>query len=140
MVEAFACRTAAARGRLLLASLSLAVFLLGAGHDVARSQNQGILVVGATNVSPLALTHGCNLVTIQSPNGTPVAAIAALVSPSMALQSIWRYNNAVGLYQVGYFADAKAPVTFSATGSGGLGTATESYFVCVNQAATIISI
>lgn len=119
----------------------LAVFFCSAlSRTGASAQSQGILVVGATNVSPLGLTHGCNLIIIQTPNGTPLASVAALVSPAQALQSIWRYNNATGLYQVGYFADPGAPVTFSRTGTAGLGVATESYYFCVNQAATIVSI
>jgi hypothetical protein len=125
---------------LLIALLLSIAFVLGSRQSVVRAQSQGILVVGATSVSPLALTHGCNAIIIQSADGTPVAAIAALVSPAAALQSIWRYNNTAGLYQVGYFADRNAPVTFSATGAGRAGTATESYFLCVNQAATIVSI
>jgi hypothetical protein len=106
--------------------------------ESASAQNPGIQVVGATPTSPLALTHGCNAIIIQSPNGTRVAAIAALVSPSAAVVSIWRYSNAGGQYQVGWFADPIAPVTFSITGRGATGTTTETYSICVNQAATIL--
>jgi hypothetical protein len=139
-MKAFLFRTVVLAQRLLLISLPATALLLGAGHGSARAQSQGIQVVGATNTSPLALTHGCNAVTIQSPNGTRLADVAALVKPAAALQSIWRYSNPLRHYEVGYFADPKAPVTFSTTGTGSFGTATESYFLCVNQAATIISI
>jgi len=123
------------------AGLILAALLIpGARPRDALAQQQGIQVVGATNTAPLGLTHGCNMLIIQTQSGTPVAAIAALVAPAAALQSIWRYNNAQGLYQVGYFADPGAPVTFSTTGTGKLGTATETYLLCVNQAAEILPI
>jgi len=123
------------------AGLILGMVLLPGGQPKAvLAQQPGIQVVGATTTAPLGLTHGCNMLVIQTRNGTPVASIAALVTPSTALQSIWRYNNAIAIYQVGYFADPSAPVTFSTTGTGTLGTATETYYLCVNQAAEILPI
>jgi hypothetical protein len=120
---------------LLLAGLGLACAV---APNSVSAQNPGIQVVGGTSTSPLALTHGCNAIIIQSANGTRVAAIAALVSPAAALVSIWRYDNATGRYLVGYFSDPRAPVTFATTGRGTTGTATETYSICVNQAATIL--
>jgi len=96
--------------------------------------------------------------------GTPIANIAALVSPSAAVVSIWAFNNSTKQFRAGFFSDPAAPVDCNLTGgtaasqqgsttvagAGGLsqvnngailaGTqVTESYFICVNQAAEIIS-
>ncbi len=124
----------------------------------------GILVVGASTNSPLALLHGCNNTIVTTTAGTPIANIAALVSPSAAVVSIWAFNNGTKQFRAGFFSDPAAPVDFNLTGgtaatqqgsttlarTGGLsqvnntaiaaGTqVTESYFICVNQAAEIIS-
>jgi len=80
------------------------------------------------------LVVGCNQVTISSPAGTAVSAIAARVTPAGAVVSIYRFNNGLQRYQAGFFAMTGAPVDFSSTGGG-----FESYQVCVNQAATITS-
>jgi hypothetical protein len=130
----------AARASLTLLPVVIFVFVFMGGADAALGQAPGIQVVGATSSNPLGLTHGCNAVIISSPNGTPLTAIAALVSPASAVVSIWRYNNASNGFQVGYFSDPRAPVTFSTTGTGITGTSTETYYICVNQAATIVSI
>jgi hypothetical protein len=124
----------------------------------------GILIVGASTNSPLALLHGCNSIIVTTTAGTPIANIAALVSPSAAVVSIWAFNNGTKQFRAGFFSDPAAPVDFNLTGgtaatqqgsttlagTGGLaqvansgvaaGTqVTEDYFVCVNQAAEIIS-
>jgi len=122
----------------------------------------GILVVGATTSSPLGLLHGCNNIIVTTTAGTPIANIAALVSPSAALVSIWAFNNSTKQFRAGFFSDPAAPVDYNVTGNTGAsqqgggvqpGTAlgqtsvnvangqqvTESYFICVNQAAEIIS-
>ena len=103
------------------------------------AQSPGIHIVGATSVSPLQLSRGCNQVVTDSPNGASVAGIASLVSPPTALVSIWRFNNGTHGYQAGFFADRSAPVDFSSTGTGNAGRSTEGYFICVSQAATLIS-
>jgi hypothetical protein len=126
----------------------------------------GILVAGATPISPLVLSRGCNSVIITSYVGTPVANIAALVSPANAVVSIWRFNNGTKLFNAGFFSDPNAPVDFVTTGSTSTTTApnaastiiaaptyspatgaltstanniTETYYVCVNQSATMAS-
>jgi hypothetical protein len=115
----------------------------------------GILIAGATTTSPLQLTRGCNQVIVTSTQGTPIANIAALVSPAASVVSIWRFSNSTKQFQAGFFSDPAAPSDFVATGATGttnLGGAninatapaagtqtTEPYFVCVNQAATMIS-
>jgi hypothetical protein len=135
----------------------------------------GIQVAGATAISPIVLSRGCNNVIITSPVGTPVANIAALVSPQNAVVSIWRFSNATKLFQAGFFSDPNAPTDFTLSGSlstttapnasstvisgqtynlvggvasngaivsatnNGASLITESYYVCVNQQATMIS-
>jgi hypothetical protein len=129
----------------------------------------GIQVAGATAISPIVLSRGCNNVIITSQIGTPVANIAALVSPQNAVVSIWRFSNATKLFQAGFFSDPNAPTDFTLTGAlstttapnasstvingpnisytnggfsfvnAGSGQITESYYVCVNQQATMIS-
>jgi hypothetical protein len=129
-----------------------------------------IQVAGATAISPIVLSRGCNNVIITSPVGTPVANIAALVSPQNAVVSIWRFSNSTKLFQAGFFSDPNAPTDFTLTGALSTTTApnaastvisgatyspvtgtlsnipsvagtqlTESYYVCVNQQATMIS-
>jgi hypothetical protein len=67
--------------------------------------------------------------------------------------SIWRFSNATKQFQAGFFSDPAAPTDFATTGAisgtGVTGTTaqpgtsgnqiTETYFICVNQAATITS-
>jgi len=79
------------------------------------------------------------------------------------LVSIWAFNNSTKQFRAGFFSDPAAPVDYNVTGGtaasqqGGTAAAganglaltnsnvvngvqvTESYFVCVNQAAEIIS-
>jgi len=78
------------------------------------------------------------------------------------LVSIWAFNNSTKQFRAGFFSDPAAPVDYNVTGNTGAsqqgggvqpGTAlgqtsvnvangqqvTESYFICVNQAAEIIS-
>jgi hypothetical protein len=137
----------------------------------------GIQIAGATAVSPLVLSRGCNNVIVTSTVGTPIANIAALVTPQNAVVSIWRFSNSTKLFQAGFFSDPNAPTDFTLTGyltgtvapnssstiisapsysyaynpaspttaiaATGLTVTgnqiTESYYVCVNQQATMIS-
>src|SRR5712692_9579571 len=87
------------RGHRRSLAIALALPLLtGWSHlsfspERALAQSPGIHIAGATNVSPLVLTRGCNQIVAESANGTPVAGITALVSPMKAVVSIWRFNN-----------------------------------------------
>jgi hypothetical protein len=88
----------------------------------------------------------------------------AVPNTTSVVVSIWAFNNGTKQFRAGFFSDPAAPVDFNLTGgtaatqqgsttlagTGGLsqvanaavsaGTqVTESYFVCVNQAAEIIS-
>jgi hypothetical protein len=113
----------------------------------------GILIAGAGPNTPVQLGRGCNQVIVTTTVGTPIANIAALVSPASAVVSIWRFSNATKQFQAGFFSDPAAPTDFATTGAisgtGVTGTTaqpgtsgnqiTETYFICVNQAATITS-
>ena len=77
----------------------------------------GILVVGATTSSPLGLLHGCNNIIVTTTAGTPIANIAALVSPSAAVVSIWAFNNSTKQFRAGFFSDPAAPVDYNVTGN-----------------------
>lgn len=129
----------------VMAALTLALGVLlpgGVRPPAAVAQNPGIQIAGATSTAPLGLTRGCNQIIADSPNGVPVAGLATLVSPSTAVVSIWRYNNATQSYQVGFFANSPAPVDFTLIGSGGsvaAGRSTNAYLICVSQSAVLIS-
>jgi len=79
------------------------------------------------------------------------------------LVSIWAFNNSTKQFRAGFFSDPAAPVDYNVTGNTGASQqgissqpganglantsanvgngvqVTESYFICVNQAAEIIS-
>jgi hypothetical protein len=123
--------------RLMLAGITFLAAV--AGPPATRAQSPGIHIAGATSSAPLQLSRGCDQIVADSPNGAAVAGIAALVSPPSAVVSIWRFNNVAQAFRVGYFADTAAPTDFRATSAGAAGRSTEAYFVCVNQAATLVS-
>jgi hypothetical protein len=122
----------------------------------------GILIAGATTTQPLGLLRGCNQIIVTTTAGTPIANIAALVSPASAVVSIWTFNNGTKQFRLAFSSDPAAPVDITVTGqtaatqqgsttvagTGGLAInsipaagaqVTEVYFVCVNQSATIVS-
>lgn len=125
----------------------------------------GILIAGSSPLSPLILSRGCNQMIVTAASGTPVSNIAGLVSPQAAVVSMWRFNNGTKQFQAGFFSDPAAPtdfVTFGATTTANIGNLpagtvttpivgggnavvttgaqlTETYFICVNQSATIAS-
>jgi hypothetical protein len=123
-----------------VAVAAAALTLLGSARlaAVAQAQTSGIQIAGASAISPLVLSRGCNQVVATSPSGIPVAAIAALVQPASAIVSVWRFNNTTQTYQAGFFAGSNAPVDFTRTGAGAGGHVTEAYFVCVSQSATML--
>jgi len=71
------------------------------------------------------------------------------VSPPAAVVGIWAFNNTAKQFKAGYFRDPSAPVDFDVTGvaSGSTATstvaagtqATESYFMCVDEASGMSS-
>ena len=113
-----------------------------------------ILIAGAEPNTPLHLNRGCNQVTSTTTVATPMGNIDGLVSPLTAVISIWQFSDSTKQFQVGFFSDPNAPTDFTVTGgapsgSGVVGATaapgtsgnqtTETYFICVNQAATIAS-
>jgi len=115
------------------------IFVLVSGiSGRASAQQQGILIAGATPTQPYALLRGCNQVVSDAPNGARLAGMVTLVTPKDSVSSIWRFNNATQTFQVGYFADASAPTDFTVMGKTAAGRSTETYFVCVLKAATIV--
>ena len=114
-----------------------------AATTVQIGNASGIQVAGATPISPIVVSRGCNSIVVTSPAGTAIASIAALVTPANAVVSVWRFDNGAKLFRAGFFAEAGAPVDFAATGSAGILPAggavmvTETYYVCVNQVATL---
>jgi hypothetical protein len=67
----------------------------------------GLAVLSGGNSSPvlaqqtetIELFMGCNNVSLTFATGTPTSVVAAAVSPSSAIRSIWRYNNASQTFQ-----------------------------------------
>ena len=87
---------------------------------------------GASGVQ--AFFPGCVGVTLTSQPGTPIAAIAALVSPPDTLVGIWRLDPLTQRYLAGYFPNPGAPVDFVATNGG-----TETYSICTRYGGSIHS-
>jgi hypothetical protein len=122
-----------------------------AGVTLQVTQATQIDIVGATRAHPIVLSPGCSQVIVRSFPGSPIKQIAAIVDPQAPLVSIWRYNNALGRWQSGFFADQSAPTDISATGGPGgsvtptpvnattpqLTQVTETYMVCVKGVARI---
>jgi hypothetical protein len=131
-------------GRIRAGGLVFATLLVGllvnwpAGGQHVHAQQQGIRIAGASPTSPLQLGRGCNQVIADSPNGTAVAALVALVSPANAVVSVWHFSNATKQYQAGWFADQTAPTDFSLLGTSP-GRSTDSFMVCVNKSALIVA-
>jgi hypothetical protein len=76
------------------------------------------------------LGPGCNMVTLTFASGTQATAVAAAVSPSTALQAIWRLDNATRTFQAFM---PQAPQASDLTSVNLLDPA----FICVDAAATI---
>lgn len=78
----------------------------------------------------LALIAGCNNVTLTWPNGTPVATVAAAVSPATAVLAIWRYDAAAGRFR-GWSPIANAPTDFATVNR------LEPVFLCMREAGSL---
>lgn len=124
-----------------LCSMLLAAAAGGRGRfgiETAQAQEGGIQIAGATPISPLVLSRGCNQIVTDAPNGVPLAGLATLAQPQSAVISIWRFNNTTKTYQAGYFAGSSAPVDFTLMGSGGGARSTESYMICVSTGTEML--
>jgi hypothetical protein len=101
--------------------------------DIVSSAVRTNLVVFTTSGSSGAtemvdLVAGCNNVALTYPNGTPPGQVA--VSPSSALDAIWRYDAATGRF-VGYSPLPGAPNDLTALNR------LDAVFVCVDTPATL---
>jgi hypothetical protein len=94
--------------------------------------NATVSVISPTSTSQVG--PGCVQVIVNTAANTPVSALAKTVTPANALISIWRFNNTTKLFQAGFFSDPNAPTDFTLTNGG-----TETYFYCLQAAATIAS-
>jgi len=99
----------------LVAVISMAVATTPCAQDAERTVN---------------LSPGCNMVTLTFASGTDAAAVATAVSPSNALDTIWRLDNTSGSFQA--FAPA-APQASDLPSVNLLDTV----FLCLHSPATI---
>ena len=77
------------------------------------------------------LTTGCTNLTLTWPDGTPTATVAAAVSPTSALLSIWRYSATQGRF-LGYTPTAPAFANDLQTVNR-----LDAVFICVSSPATL---
>jgi hypothetical protein len=92
------------------------------------------ILTGSGSPAVQAFFPGCVGVTLTSQPGTPIAAIAALVTPQNTLVGIWRLDPLTQRYLAGYFSDPGAPVDFTVTNGG-----TETYTICTRYGGSIHS-
>jgi hypothetical protein len=103
------------------------------------SANQSLAIVvrnrtggggtGATQQVPLSA--GCNNVTLTWTAGTPVTTVAAALNPASALESIWRYDNALGQFS-GFSPNPNAPSDYRS-----VQVLLEPVFICMRAPATL---
>lgn len=84
-----------------------------------------------TGTEAIPLTTGCTNLTLTWPNGTSTSVVAAAISPTGALASIWRYDAAQGRF-LGYTPAAPSFANDLLTVNR-----LEAVFVCVNSPATL---
>lgn len=92
------------------------------------------ILTGVGTPATQAIHPGCTAVSLTSSAGTPVSAIATLVSPLGAVTAIWRFDAVQLRYLAGYLAAPGAPLDFSTTAGG-----TETYAICALPGAAIRS-
>jgi ABC-type branched-subunit amino acid transport system substrate-binding protein len=78
----------------------------------------------------VSLSPGCNMTTLTFGDGTDAATLTTAVSPSTALQTVWRLDNATGTWQAFM---PQAPQASDLTSLNLLDAA----FICVNDMASI---
>ena len=76
------------------------------------------------------LSSGCNMVTLTFPTGSPTSTLADFVSPSTALQAVWRLDNVTRTFQAFM---PQAPQASDLTSLNLL----DAVFICVDAAATV---
>jgi branched-chain amino acid transport system substrate-binding protein len=104
-----------------LALAALLALILAAVTATSRAQDTERTV---------SLSPGCNMVTLTFGDGTDAAALTTTVSPSTALQTVWRLDNAFGTWQAFM---PQAPQASDLTSLNLLDAA----FICVNDMASM---
>jgi hypothetical protein len=92
------------------------------------------ILTGVGSPATQALRPGCTAVSLSSIAGTPVSAIASLVSPLGAVTAIWRFDVAQQRFLAGFLATPGAPLDFTFTAGHD-----ETYAVCALPGAAIHS-
>jgi hypothetical protein len=100
--------------------------------QTTTTQQGGITIATARLTEAVALSAGCSNLVLSWPTGTPLAAVAAALSPSQALRAIFKLDAATGRYR-GYSPSAPAFANDYMTIDAPL----DAVFVCVNQAASL---
>jgi hypothetical protein len=112
-------------------------------EDMMRRRAEAVLILialfalalpGPIAAFPVILVRnlgpGCNMVTFSFPTGMEAATLAEFVSPPVALQAVWRLDNASRSFQ------AFMPQAPQASDLASLNLL-DALFVCVDAAATI---
>ena len=113
-----------------LALLALAAYWSTSPAPVAVAQPSPTPAPGATESVQLFAT--CNNVSLTWTAGTPISAVAAGVSPSGALMSIFRYDNVSGRF-FGYSPNAPD----FANDYQAVATRLEPVFICMSGPGTL---
>lgn len=104
--------------------------------QTTTTQQGGTTIAAARATARLteavALSAGCSNLVLSWPTGTPLAEVAAALSPSQALRAIFKLDAATGRYR-GYSPSAPAFANDYMTIDAPL----DAVFVCVNQAASL---
>jgi hypothetical protein len=92
------------------------------------------ILTGVGSPATQALRPGCTAVSLSSSPGTPVSAIASLVSPPGAVTAIWRFDAVQQRFLAGFLATPGAPLDFTFTAGND-----ETYAICTLPGAAIHS-
>jgi hypothetical protein len=99
-------------------------------RDRSVSATEVVDLSGTPDLEAVALVEGCNPVASTWPDATAIADAAGAVAPAEALDAIWNFDPATGMWQ-GYSPSAPAAVSDLESIDF-----LDAIFVCVNAAAT----
>ena len=100
-------------------------------RDRSVSASDKVTLSQTPNLESVALVEGCNPLAATWPDATAIATVSGAVAPAEALEAIWKFDPATGMWQ-GFSPTAPAGVSDLATIDR-----LDAIFVCVNAAATI---
>ncbi len=100
-------------------------------RDRSVSASDKVSLSQTPNLESVALVEGCNPLAATWPDATAIATVSGAVAPAEALEAIWKFDPATGMWQ-GFSPTAPAGVSDLATVDR-----LDAIFVCVNAAATI---